>query len=307
MAARDPEYDHFGPWALQISDRDPVPPIFRPHLVADEAPLFSLKIPRAIERRNAHPGMHLYDYLVVLNKEHLRVLTREGEVVRSSVFRYGDIQAIVYAEELLAGNLRLVLPGETFDLPFNTVSSQLMDRVVKLIRGRYSSNDPVVDETGEQDAFAAGGISDEDLSFYFAGLINELRTQSPGLRVLASQPNVAVGRIQDRGFRRLFFGLIGKTLLESLHMIHGSELRIVSRGRAFRYRGASVYGRHTCYLPIGNILGATWEPSDRDSAITRLILAVHGGEFSFHFVRDNPMVPVYADLLSRSIDSSRGQ
>ena len=42
MNQRDPEYDRFGPWVIEIGDEDPPPPLFVPHLTRSEAPLLGL-------------------------------------------------------------------------------------------------------------------------------------------------------------------------------------------------------------------------------------------------------------------------
>jgi len=62
-------------------------------------------------------------------------------------------------------------------------------------------------------------------SFYYSGLMKDLSGQSPGLRVLASQGETRMGHHENRGLRKLIFGLIGKALLGSLHLSDGKELR----------------------------------------------------------------------------------
>ena len=61
---RDPEYDRFGPWIYEISEEDPVPPLFIDHIPTDKIPLMSIKIPRKIDRSEARPGWNLYDYVM---------------------------------------------------------------------------------------------------------------------------------------------------------------------------------------------------------------------------------------------------
>ena len=57
MTMRDPEYDRFGPWIIEISEADPPPPLFRPYLTREETVLLSIKIPRKIDRRDAPPAL----------------------------------------------------------------------------------------------------------------------------------------------------------------------------------------------------------------------------------------------------------
>ena len=144
MDERQHEYDRFGPWAIEVTAEDPAPPLFRPYLTRSEPALLSIKIPRRIERRNARPGMDLYDYLVCLYGDDLTVLQRVGQQrsgheVRAETLRYQDVQYMRVSQDLLRGNVRLGLPSGPFDLPYNTVSEHLMWRAVDLIRGRYAS------------------------------------------------------------------------------------------------------------------------------------------------------------------------
>ena len=53
------EYNAFGPWAYEISDKYPLPRLFAPYFAADDNAVLKIKIPREIERRNASPGMDL--------------------------------------------------------------------------------------------------------------------------------------------------------------------------------------------------------------------------------------------------------
>jgi hypothetical protein len=290
----DHEYDRFGPWAIEISAQDPPPPLFLPYLTNDETPLLSLKIPRKIERREASPGMNLYDYVVVVNQEEIRILKRTGDAVRLVTIFYRDIQAIVYAEDLLAGHVRLVLPEETFELPYNTVSSNLMTRMVNLIRERYA------DDVGWDGLGTEIDPAEEELSFYYSGLLKDIRRRSPELRVLACQAETRVGRYESRGLRRLFFGIVGKTLLESLVLSDGKELRLMNRGRIFRYRGIAVYARNTYYVPVSKIAGVDWHEDERDRAIVSLNLEVGCGRFTFAFIRDNPSITTFAQLLEQA-------
>ena len=60
------EYNAFGPWAYEISDKYPLPRLFAPYFAADDNAVLKINIPRETERRNASPGMDLYDYVVAL-------------------------------------------------------------------------------------------------------------------------------------------------------------------------------------------------------------------------------------------------
>ena len=290
---RDPEYDAFGPWIIEISELDPPPPLFRPFLTRKEIPLLSIKIPRKIERRLAHPGMNLYDYMVTLYEEDLVVLQRVGSDVRSESFYYRDVQFLRYGEHLLKGELQLSMTEKLFILPFSTVSTKIMQRMVGLIRERYTEGTAQA-APGE----AIGDMADEDLSYYFERLLAEEKAEHPESRLLAAQAETAVGAYETGTFRRLLFGIISKRLLESLHFSDGRELKIISRGKRYRYKGQSVYGLESCTIPTSNISGVRWEADEKNTAVMDLILQTAGGSVSFAFARENRSIDAYARFLA---------
>ena len=81
--------------------------------------------------------MDLYDYLVSLYGTPCRHAAC-GREVRVETLRYEDVQYLRVEQDLLRGNVHLGLPGGPFDLPYNTVSDDLMRRVVDVIRQRYA-------------------------------------------------------------------------------------------------------------------------------------------------------------------------
>lgn len=70
------EYDRFGPWVDEVREPVDVPRLFRSYPVDLDATRLVLKVPRGIARRDATPGMDLYDHLLVLDDEQLTVLSR---------------------------------------------------------------------------------------------------------------------------------------------------------------------------------------------------------------------------------------
>jgi len=291
MDAQRQEYDRFGPWSIEISGEDPPPPLFVPYLARTEPTLLSIKIPRRIERRDARPGMDLYDYLVCLYEDDLVVLRRVGSEVRSETCRYRDVQHLRVARHLLRGNIQLGLPGRPCDLPYNTVSDDLMLRLVDLVRQRYGRQDRRT-PLGREFEVRAG-----ELSFYFEGLLATERQHRTGMRLLAAQGTAPVGSGGMTAARRFLFRITSKRLLESMHLTDGRELMIIDRGQAYAYRWHAVYGTDAWYIPIANLRGISWQEDSKDAAID-LILRTGGGTSTHVFAHDNPSIESYAAFLS---------
>jgi hypothetical protein len=291
MDAQLREYDRFGPWADEVGGDDPPPPLFVPYLTRTEPALLSIKIPRRIERRDARPGMDLYDYLVSLYQEDLVVLQRVGRNVRSETCRYRDVEYLHVAQSLLRGIIRLGLSGRTCDLPYNTVSDAVMSRLVDLVRQRY----------GGPALLAAPGreaeVHEGELSFYFEGLLAAQKERHAGTRLLAVQGTAPVGSRGMSAARRWFLRVAGRRLLESMHLTDGRELIVMGRHQAYADRWQRVYGADIWYIPLANLRGVAWQEEAGNAAVD-LTLRTGSGASVHVFAQDNPWIESYAAFLS---------
>jgi hypothetical protein len=135
------EYNLFGPWLLQVQGEPDIPDIFLPHCRISDAE-FAFKIPRRVERRNARPGDALYDYLILLQPDEMTVLERRGNEVVRRGFTYREIVALIIDEELLKGDLTVLLADGVVTAPFNTVSEDIIRQTVELLRRKITGNAP---------------------------------------------------------------------------------------------------------------------------------------------------------------------
>jgi len=293
---RDPEYDRFGPWVLEINDEDPAPPIFEPHLTHAHEALLQVKVPRKIARRDAHPGMDLYDYVVSLYDGELVILERVDHEVRERTIRYDDIGHLSINEDLLRGALRLGLPGDAdsadrvdgaCELPYNTVSNELMRRVTATIRKHYLDDDAPTALPATPEI--------EELSFYFEHLLKHEQLSHGRSTILAAQPDLALLDVETNALRKLLFGLMHKRLLESIHLSNGRELRIIDRGRPIAYRWQTTYGRRETFIPLANISGISFEGTG--DATETLTIHIGDDDASWLFSRDNASVVGYVEWL----------
>ncbi len=300
MNQRDPEYDRFGPWVSEISDEDPPPPLFVPHLTRSETPLLSLKIPRRISRREAHPGMDLYDYMVSLYEQDMLVLERVGHDVGARTIRYRDVQHLSLREELLRGTVHLGVAAGHYDLPYNTVSGDIMRRLVSLIRERYLPDQgppPIELEP----------ISATELSFYFERLLRDEQAGDSAMQPVASQADTAMGALEESLVRRFLFGLVAKRLLESLHLSDGRELRVIDRGQPYAYRWRSVYGRAETWIPLADITAVDWDwgPDEADASPVKVTVSTSAGDLRWIFTPNNATLGSYRRFLTAVVQANR--
>ena len=120
------EYDRFGPWAIEVTEADSAPPLFRPHLTRAEPALLGIEAGGTSSGATRAPALPL-DYLVCLHEDDLTVLQRVGQQrsgseCRLETVRYQDVQYLRVSQGLLRGTLHLGLIGRPLYLPYNTVS-----------------------------------------------------------------------------------------------------------------------------------------------------------------------------------------
>ena len=296
MDAGTLEYDHFGPWVLEIAANDPPPSIFLPYLVRPEEPLLAVKVPRRIDRRDARPGMDLYDYLICLYADDVEILHREGRGVRRWSCPYRDIAILSVTRTLLRGNIHLGIPGGACDLPFNTTGDQPIRRVVEILGDRSQQPSTGIGPRADADA------SDSGVSFYFEHLLADLRCAHPAMRLLAVQGNVPLATREATTLRRYVLRATGRRLLESMHLSDGRKLMIVDRGQRYAYRWESTYGEVTSHIPLAAVREAEWQ-DDAANRLTTLSIRTDGGAISHAFTEDNPTVEGYRTFLSRLLAS----
>ena len=121
-------------------------------------------------------------------------------------------------EILLLGHVQLGLPGRSFDLPYSSVSDDLMSRLVDIIRQRYARADAHVSPVTPIE------VREGELSFLFDGLLARERRAGTGMRLVAAQGTVGVGAPGMTVARRLAARMAAMRLLESIHLTDGREL-----------------------------------------------------------------------------------
>ena len=269
------EYNRFGPWIFEISDDDPVPPIFQPFADISVPFILSFKVPRPIERRQASPGMDLYDYLITLREESLEILHRQGNEVKKRTAAYTDILSIRCSQDLLHGTVSLFTGEKTYSFPFNTVSEEIIDRMICFLLERF----PRLESPREVEEEI--GADEKKLGSHFNRLLNKERRNDPQQRCFGAQGQVLVTSKDDSLVKRLWYGIIDKRTFESLHFCDGQVLKILGRTPLYRYRGRVDYRVNKIYIPLVFLTGMEWNPDPRQQDV--MILKYNAGQESFAF------------------------
>jgi len=275
------EYDRFGPWVFEISDDDPVPPIFQSFVDTSTPSILSFKVPRPIERRTANPGMDLYDYLITLKEENFEILQRQGNAVEKRTADYKEILSIQCSQDLLKGTVSLITGEKTYVFPFNTVSEELIDRMICILLEKFPQS-ASLQEVKEE-------VKTEEwkLGPHFSRLLNKEKRVEPKQRCFGAQGQILVTSKGDSLLKRMWYGVIDKRTFESLHFCDGKMLKILGRGPLYRYRGRADYMIDKIYIPLASLTGMDWNPDPRQQDVTILNYKVGRETFAFAVTRNN--------------------
>ena len=278
----DIEYDSFGPWIYEISESHPIPKEFKQCSFLLEKVLLSIKIPRQIERRNARPDMPLYDYVVTLYKKHIQILERKDQEIIENNYLYENIECLQNRQVLLNGNLRIIMSDKVYNLPYNTVSVEIIVRMIQIIRQQY--NDGPILPIMEYREIKKDLIN---LSFYFQGIINDEKLNNPGFKIIALQNERSISSWETGFFRNLLSRIFGKKLLESLHLSNGNEIMIISRGLSLKRRGQAIYSKETFYVKINKIKDLLWINDVKNLKLIDLTIVTSNNKYTTTFDKEN--------------------
>ncbi|GGN32396.1 hypothetical protein GCM10010109_53410 [Actinoplanes campanulatus] len=174
------EFDAFGPWIDEVTDVDGLPRLYRDSGLDPRAHRLVLKVPRDIERRNANPHMHLYDYVIAVGDEILTVLIRHEDTYGTARIPFDRIAAIRDGVRLLNGQLTIhTLDGPALTIPYNGSAGAPVRDLIRVLREVYLPAAP----PGPADPYRVDPhVGPEDI-----GLLTDYRRlidREPGMRLL---------------------------------------------------------------------------------------------------------------------------
>lgn len=282
------EYNAFGPWVYEITDKHPLPPLFYQYFTIDDDAIMKLKIPREIERRNAEPGMDLYDYVIALYEDSLLVLERQGESVKKHEIALKDFMGIRIYENLLKGGYTVFSAEEAVSFPFNAISVDLFQKLTNLVlekmhnQSRDVSSLPVTDTVPE--------------AMLLRNMLHDIQMATPDIRVGAVQKSADVHR--KGATRDMIERLLWKeTNPEALHLYTDKYLIIVENGLFPNQVGMQDFGYTQTIIPFSRISGVEFADSQEYSLLKECIISMGENKVTYHFEEENEEMTAFYNAL----------
>jgi hypothetical protein len=277
------EYDAFGPWVYEVKTAMEMPGRFDPWYAEFSASRLILKIPRPVDRRDAIPGSDLYLTVLAIGGDSLTQLSLEGTEVKRLDIPFSRIVAVRRILELLSGRLCLDLSDSgSVELPFNAVSTPLMDRFAAELLKSCGTERPGWRVT-QADLVGGPGGTDP----FFLNLLCNLRRAFPGLALLAYQQPCSLRAKANAkpSLARLMAGLRHWRLDSCILAQTACGLIAIRESSEARSRKAKGYRYETIYLPAASFRGASLEPrpvaNGAQPQALRLYVAGHGYDLLF--------------------------
>jgi hypothetical protein len=273
-----PEFDRFGPWIDEVHDVDELPRLYRDAGIDPGAYRLVLKVPRDIERRDADPGMHLYDYLITVDEENLTVMARHEEEFDTLRVGLDRIAAIADCVRLLSGHLGVhTVDGPVVTVPYNASAGAGVQKLTALLRRWYLPKElAVVADAGHRDAVL--GRAD-------TGLVNDYQrmlTQEPGMRLVNVTDRQVVTAQSPQGRR-------WPTILHaSIVATDDREIQVIHRHDWFTGAGVAPSLARTV-LPRARITDIHVRPHELYENVHTLTVEAGEARLELH-VTDGPLV-----------------
>ena len=282
------EYNAFGPWAYEISEKNPLPRLFAPYFTADDKAVIKIKIPREIERRNAEPGMDLYDYVVALYEDRILILKREDGTVLEKQIPLKEFKGVRIYQNLLKGGYTIFSARGSISFPFNSVSLDLFRKLTNLVLERVKSQ--------VRDISSLPVTETAPESMLLINMLHDIQMKMPDIRVGAVQKSADVHRkgATQNMIERMLWGEMNP---EALHLYTDKYLIVLENGIFPNHVGMQEFGYTQTIIPLDQIDGIEVAHSEEYSLLEESRLILGQDRIAYHFEIDNEEVSAFYNEL----------
>ena len=282
------EYNAFGPWAYEISEKNPLPRLFAPYFTADDKAVIKIKIPREIERRNGKPGMDLYDYVVALYEDRILILKREDGTVLEKQIPLKEFKGVRIYQNLLKGGYTIFSARGSISFPFNSVSLDLFRKLTNLVLERVKSQ--------VRDISSLPVTETAPDSMLLINMLHDTEMKLPDIRVGAVQKSADVHRkgATQNMIERMLWGEMNP---EALHLYTDQYLIVFENGVFPNHVGMQDFGYTQTIIPLDRIDGIEVAHSEEYSLLEESRLTLGQDRIAYHFEIDNEEVSAFYNEL----------
>jgi len=291
MESIEHEYDHFGPWLLQVKSEADIPHQYFEHLDMINAAKYCFKIPVKEERRKLRPGMLLYNKLIVIEHERIVELSVIDHQVAIHAINFKDVQYITHRGDLLNCEISLTTTNNCMRIRYNLVSMDFASVVMRLFRDSINLSPEVEADV----ATPTQPHSELQIFTYFC--ITENEVNKP--KILNYQPSLDLGFLKSN---KLFQSLNKYCLLDSMYMTNGVEFIIASRGQDIIQEHDTNYKFGHTFIPLKNIQEIFHEADDTFNELQRVTIELGYQQVQFSVAKTFLIDSLDTTLKTKNIE-----
>lgn len=286
------EYDAFGPWIYDVTEKHPLPPQFEDHVEKQDYEIL-IKIPRDIERRKANPDMPLYNYVIGCFKETLYIYERNALEIRKYLIKSDKICAIKDLRDMLLGRYQLFTHNKVISFEYNTVSADMVTKLTNWIRSKFST--PIINKP-------LPVIEDHDVSKIdpiYSNLFHTMQRNDDSLKIIAMQPKIKLSHASSNVFKRIYNSVLNSHLESSLYLQSKNDVIFLQRGHAFTRLGFSDYSNTFTFIPLTSITNVVLGSSEISDEVNQVQIQTSGHLFDAMFSNDNNCAKDMTEYLKK--------
>lgn len=268
------EYNAFGPWLTVIGTVDDIPQQYLSHkemiLKAD----YCFKVPVNVSRRKLRPGMLMYNTVVGIFEDRLMILKSTNDGITEYTISFEEIRSLSVSRNLLDSHFIVLTDQKSYDIDYNSVSSDVSEVVVSMLRERIFKKPNKVDHQ----VFMTSDAIDPGRYAYMLGTLMDEATY----KVLAYQAE----RDVEKNFKNqaeAFFGGTKKYHLNDALFLAGNQgLVVVDSVNEVKKADEADYSYRNVFIQTDAIHGIDLIDEPSMGHLKKLIFQV--GKSSIDFV-----------------------
>ena len=138
------EYNGFGPWLIHIEDVEEVPQQYITHRDEILAADYAFKVPVKQDRHRLRPGMLMYNTVIAIYPDKLLILKASADSLTDYEVKFSEIRYLTSSRDLLDSHFIIGTDVRTFDIDYNSVSTDISDVVMEMLKERIFTDERAV-------------------------------------------------------------------------------------------------------------------------------------------------------------------
>ena len=284
------EFSTFGPWVYEIKESYPLPRLFAPFFDDDDQAIMKIKIPRDIDRRNAKPGMNLYDYVIALYRDQLRILERsENDSVTDHLIDAADFMGIRIYKNMLRAACTIYTVNGSFSFSFNSASMDLIWKTANLILASMERNRPV-------DVSSLPVTEAQPKTMLLQNMLHDIKKEREDIAVGAVQEGMEVYPREDTAVKieRMLWKELNP---EAVHLFTPKELIVLENGFFPNRAGMPDFGFTYTIMPLNKLTAVNLSRSKVYSLLMECTIYLGPNQLTYHYGVDNEEVGEFYTAL----------